>query len=199
MILYSNPKIVCVGLPKTGTTSVDIALHVLGYRIAMWNNVYADLALAQQWHKLWRVLDRYDGCRDMPWCCLYKQIHMAFPKSKFILTVRSPDPWIKSILKHFDPSPENPRQDHRDGAKFREQIFGHKYPKENPQGYLKNLQKHNKEVLDYFGDRLLVMDLEKGDGWAKLCEFLGKSAPDQPFPHANRASEYEDVVPCGGL
>jgi hypothetical protein len=30
------------------------------------------------------------------------------------------------------------------------------------------------------------MDFSKGDGWAKLCEFLGiKKVPSRPFPHKN--------------
>ena len=37
-------------------------------------------------------------------------------------------------------------------------------------------------------DDLLVFDLPKGDGWEKLCGFLGHEVPDKPFPHANKAS-----------
>jgi hypothetical protein len=35
---------------------------------------------------------------------------------------------------------------------------------------------------------LLVFDLPRGDGWEELCAFLGHPIPDEPFPHANRAS-----------
>jgi hypothetical protein len=30
---------------------------------------------------------------------------------------------------------------------------------------------------------------EKGDGWEKLCRFLGRDIPEGPFPHANRTNE----------
>ena len=34
-------------------------------------------------------------------------------------------------------------------------------------------------------DRLLVMDIIAGDGWDKLCPFLGKPVPEAAFPHRN--------------
>jgi 3'(2'), 5'-bisphosphate nucleotidase len=42
--------------------------------------------------------------------------------------------------------------------------------------------------MDYFKDRpqdLLVIDVTAGEGWEKLCPFLGKPTPDIPFPKAN--------------
>lgn len=35
-------------------------------------------------------------------------------------------------------------------------------------------------------ERLLEWSVE--DGWAPLCNFLGKPVPDEPFPHANAAA-----------
>lgn len=35
-------------------------------------------------------------------------------------------------------------------------------------------------------DRLLEWSVE--DGWEPLCEFLGKTVPDEPFPHVNSAA-----------
>lgn len=35
-------------------------------------------------------------------------------------------------------------------------------------------------------ERLLEWSVE--DGWAPLCNFLGKPAPEEPFPHANVAA-----------
>lgn len=35
-------------------------------------------------------------------------------------------------------------------------------------------------------ERLLEWSVE--DGWAPLCTFLGKSVPEEPFPHANVAA-----------
>ena len=37
-------------------------------------------------------------------------------------------------------------------------------------------------------DDLLVFDLPADAGWSKLCAFLDQEVPDEPFPHANKAS-----------
>ncbi len=70
-----------------------------------------------------------------------------------------------------------------------EWIYGVGYPKYNKQIYLNRFRKHNREVMEYFksrADDLLIVSWEKGDQWDKLCNFLGKPLPDQPFPHTNK-------------
>ena len=37
-------------------------------------------------------------------------------------------------------------------------------------------------------ERLLVMEL--GEGWERLCKFLDKKVPDQPYPKANSTQEF---------
>ena len=64
-------------------------------------------------------------------------------------------------------------------------------PEGNEAVYVERYERHNREVLDYFRDRpgdLLVIDLPGDAGWEKLCAFLGHPVPDEPFPHANKAS-----------
>jgi hypothetical protein len=64
-------------------------------------------------------------------------------------------------------------------------------PEGNESTYIERYERHNREVLEYFRDRpddLLVMDIPADAGWDKLCVFLGRDVPDEPFPHANKAS-----------
>ncbi len=75
---------------------------------------------------------------------------------------------------------------------MRKWIYGVGCPEGNEEVYVKRFEQHNKEVIDYFKDRpndLLVLDLAKGDGWEKLCSFLGADIPNVPFPHAHKASD----------
>ena len=47
-------------------------------------------------------------------------------------------------------------------------------------------------MLDHFKERpeaLLVLRITEGDGWEKLCPFLGQKIPRMPFPHANKAND----------
>ena len=49
------------------------------------------------------------------------------------------------------------------------------------------LEAHHEKVRSVVPEgQLLEMDL--GEGWAPLCEFLGVPIPDEPFPRANDAT-----------
>ena len=50
---------------------------------------------------------------------------------------------------------------------------------------LKKYNMHIANAKNYFQQKnhnLLVMDVEAGDGWEKLCPFLGKEVLTSPFP-----------------
>jgi sulfotransferase family protein len=50
-------------------------------------------------------------------------------------------------------------------------------------------QKHEADVLQHFASRpekLLRIRICEGEGWDKVCGFLGKDIPDVPFPHKHR-------------
>lgn len=175
-----KPKVFCIGFHKTGTSSLSAALKVLGYRVTgaagrhdpeIGNKV---LSIA------YPLVEKYDAFQDNPWPIIYKDLDTKFPGSKFILLIRTPESWIKSQVKHFGVK-ETP---------MRKWIYGVGCPAGNEEIYLKRYNEHNEEVLDYFKDRpdsLVVMDLAKGDGWDKLCPFLGCKIPNKDFPHANKA------------
>ena len=83
---------------------------------------------------------------------------------------------------------------------MRKWIYGVGSPQGNEAIYVKRFERHNAEVVTHFRDRandLLVMDLTKGDGWEKLCGFLGADVPDRAFPHANKAQERQTATAPG--
>ncbi len=57
---------------------------------------------------------------------------------------------------------------------------------------------HEQRVFDHFkGDqahRLLTFDLFDGDGFDKLCEFLDRPVPEQPFPWGNSAASKTGAI-----
>jgi len=177
-------KVFCIGFHKTGTKTLAHALKSLGYRVTGPNSVkdprIGENALAMAM----RLASQYDAFQDNPWPVLFQQLDEAFPKSRFILTSRPTDAWITSVLKHFE---ENT-------TPMREWIYGYGFPCNNEQEYISRYNRHNNEVVKYFADReddLLVMNSENGYGWDALCKFLGKTVPDIPFPHLNRAIDRE--------
>jgi hypothetical protein len=63
-----------------------------------------------------------------------------YPKSKFVLTLRASDTWIKSQIRHFG-SDETP---------MRRWIYGFGCPKGNEEVFIRRFETHNLEVIDYF-------------------------------------------------
>lgn len=176
-------KVFCIGFHKTGTTTLEVALKRLGYRVTGSFGT-RDPDIATKVHEMaFRKVADYDAFEDNPWPVLYRELDTRFPGSKFILTRRPPEAWIRSQVKDFAAT-ETP---------MRRWIYGETAgcPLGNEDIYLARYQRHNSEVLEYFRDRpqdLLVMDIPQNANWAVLCNFLGHDIPDEPFPHANKAS-----------
>lgn len=167
-------KIFGIGLSRTGTTSLTKALELLGYEIIH----------APRPHflpELYDVIKEVDGATDLPIAFQYKELDKLFPNSKFILTTRSLESWLKScweypiLYRRSRRFPESNLGVLMYGRKFN---FRHTYIR------------HHKQVIKYFKDRdLLIMNLPEGDGWNELCSFLGKEIPNIPFPHLNTMAE----------
>jgi hypothetical protein len=178
-----RPKVFCIGFHKTGTTTLEVALQKLGYRVTGSFGT-KDPDIAGKVHEMaYALAERFDAFEDNPWPILYRQLDQRFPGSKFILTRRPAEAWIRSQVKDFA-STETP---------MRRLIYGETAgcPEGNESTYVDRYERHNREVLEYFADRpddLLVMDIPADAHWEHLCAFLGAEVPAEPFPHANKAS-----------
>jgi hypothetical protein len=65
------------------------------------------------------------------------------------------------------------------------------------QSFLSTFVQHNEAVREYFAgcENFLVMDIEVGDGWEKLCRFLRIDVPvGVPFPWESALSGGQDPV-----
>lgn len=173
-------KIIGVGFQKTGTSSLRDALRYLDYTVGDTRYKLLPAILRGDYERVLRDLARYDAVEDNPWCIIYKALDKRIDNAKFILTIREEEAWYRSVNRHIG----NLRDP------MHEWIYGRGkgLPQEDKAHTIAVYRKHNAEVLEYFKDRpddLLVMDFTKGDGWDKLCPFLGKTIPNVPIPHAN--------------
>ena len=76
-------KIWCLGLSRTGTTTLSEVLNRVGYR-------HIHYPTDEQ------MLDmNNDGCGDIPVIPVYKELDRRFPNSKFIYTIRDKESWLK--------------------------------------------------------------------------------------------------------
>lgn len=182
----SKKKVFCIGFQKTGTSSMREALVTLGYDVT---GVFGrDIGLEQlrrDYVKIGlEIAQRFDAVEDMPWPLMFRELDATFPGSKFILTVRDTDRWYSSIAGHFGATPYHLQQlTYGDDAPA---------PVGHEARYREVYEAHNAAVEAHFADRpqdLLVMCLEQGDGWNKLCPFLGVAEPDAPFVHTNSSRQ----------
>ena len=184
-------KVFCIGWHKTGTSTLGLALIELGYSVvgcrldleeSMRRGAYDD-ALA--------IANRYDAVQDVPWALLYQELDQAFPDSLFIFTDRDDVSWMRSAIAHFGNTYHS----------MHEWIYGSGSCVGNEDVYLARFREHRRAVRQYFAGRqndFLELNLGHGDGWDKLCGFLGCPVPRKPWPHANKGkhtfNRYDRVI-----
>ena len=186
-------KIFGVGFHKTGTSSLHRAFGMLGYRAIHGDGTGSKhggdegvslIRQIQSGDYDLATLSLYDAFTDNPYFTIWRQLAEKFPEAKFILTERDEAEWLNSCVRYYRGRRTRP---------MREWMFGeHADPSANEaaaQAWLTAYQNHNRSIREYFSsqpDRLLVMNVMKGDGWGKLCPFLGRAIPRAAFPHANQ-------------
>ncbi len=174
-------KVFGVGFQRTGTTSLSAALNTLGIKTLQFpKELYDDID-----HD---VIREFDGFTDDPVTLLYKELDKRHPESKFIHTIRDEKTWIKSIHWLLTTGKVKFKESFtKYGDEFNMKLFG--TTEYDEKLFLETYRKYNEEVFNYFSNRsddFLVIDLTKGEGFEKLCPFLGKPLPDRPFPHRNK-------------
>ena len=117
---WPQQKVFCVGMHKSGTTSFHQLMSDLGARslhstrrsmaaLGLGANNSAeegdgtrsDLTARIDAPMLQKLVDQYDCFSDNPWPLLYRRLDVAFPGSRFVLTVRDTENWLRSQIEHF--------------------------------------------------------------------------------------------------
>lgn len=121
---------------------------------------------------------------DRPWnvADLYQSLDTAFPGSRFILTWREPESWWKSTEHWLNVSHPD---DHVKLGYYLRHLHTDRVDRDS---FIEGYRAHNAGIRAYFGGRTDFLDInfEDGDGWERLCPFLGLPAPAVPFPHEKR-------------
>jgi hypothetical protein len=181
-------RIFGIGLHKTATTSLHKALTILGYDSAHWRNAHWAKAIWREMSETGRsaTIERCYALSDLPIPIMYRDLDKAYPGSKFILTMRDEDKWVRSVKNHWshnynrfrmawdnDPFSHKVHKLLYGQTTFDETVMRERY------------QRHNWEVQAYFLNRpddLRVMHMDGGAGWTELCGFLGNPMPGAPYP-----------------
>ena len=118
----------------------------------------------------------------------YKYLDYKFPGSKFILTVRDLDSWLISMEYICE---KYPVRSLGDDIPIMRRMLIYEAVVFDREKFITAFERHHHDIKRYFCGRaedLLEMNIIAGEGWDKLCPFLGAPLPMVPFPNLNRRS-----------
>lgn len=170
--MTTNSKTWGIGLGRTGTTSLCEALGILGYNRVVHNPTFEDLLTA-------------DAAADNGCIIYYKFVDYKYSGSKFVLTLRNMESWLESMkFLHSHIA----KVTNKDNLPILRRMLIYETVDYDRDKYVEAYLRHHEDVRRYFRERpndLLEINIIDGEGWEKLCPFLGLPTPSVPFPHSN--------------
>ena len=175
-------KIFGIGLARTGTKSLSVALGILKLR-------------SIHWPRSMKAIDEHEASCDSTVACRFRELDQLYPGSKFVLTIRDMESWLASVTRHFRrftvprPVPRNPAErfaEDADRVLYSRAAFSEPVDEAK---FRNAYRRHTEDVFAYFEKRpddLLTYNLVGGAGWEPLCNFLLRAVPPTPFPHLNQ-------------
>lgn len=187
-----NEKVFGIGFHRTGTKSLQVALEMLGIPSAHYylKEIYESPNIANKWNFNESFFNQFDGFTDNPTPFIFQKLDQLFPNSKFILTIRPIEDWLKSIQFLFQLNQDKWSDWDKACHKI---LYGNNTAPFNVENAKVQYLKHIREVKNYFSKRveqLLIIDFEKEtDHWKPLCQFLNKPIPLQAFPWLHQSPQ----------
>ncbi|KAK5996010.1 hypothetical protein PT974_04433 [Cladobotryum mycophilum] len=212
-------QVLCLGMCRTGTTSLLETLTQLGYTPIHMQHIIENTDRKRLWIEAIEstfidqkpygraefdiLLQGFDATLDIPAAIFAEQLVKAYPEAKVILTTRSVDSWIRSmnntVWQHFRwPS-------YRILSYIEPEFMGtiiklldlifyvhskNKYDgPEAEQAFLA----HNQRVREMVPAKNLL-ELSPPFDMEKLCGFLDKPLPSSSYPHVNNKEEFIQKV-----
>jgi len=213
--------VIGAGLPRTGTMSLQKALTELydakcyhmtdvlqgdQEDIDVWVDAMDGKMTPTKWHQYFKRKNYATGV-DFPLARFYKELMVAFPSAKVVMSTRDPATWHGSVYSSIYQLTRL-MTDHwsygrliqtLDGRKNCGKHFFQKIDSKVAPGCdvaLYDAIRGGPEMSEKFfldwetevkksvpADRLLVHSAK--EGWAPLCNFLGLPIPDRPYPRVN--------------
>ncbi len=186
-----HPRVFCLGLNKTGTTSFHSAMTILGYKSLHWGGQVTRDLVADALEKNLPLLTYLE-----PQCRAFSDIEILaknfelldtqYPDSRYVLTVRPIESWLESREKHVKKNMRTKKEGKYNGSflKIDKDQWRHHYVT------------HHRKVREYFSGRndFIEIDIISGDGWEPICTLLKLPLPEISFPHANRAKTFQSNI-----
>lgn len=168
-----------LGMPKTGTVSLALALEILGYRVLHdfkeMEKLSTNLSNGFTYDPLF---DKYNAFLDFPHPAKALSSVWAIPETKIIYTLRDDNlEWINSCLVHV----------------LHSRVSGdNNWIEINVRSLLDEKVDLDLRISLLPTERCLKLDVPSG--WKPLCDFLNKPIPNVDFPHENGSIEKLEKV-----
>jgi len=198
-------KVFCIGLNKTGTTSLVDAWKELGYtkiysgydkptlsKIMPNKFVFEDgniinSGFNNDYYILKLLISGYECMKDRPFNTnnLYLWLEKNYYNSKFILTIRDEEEWWNSVNKWLSFTTESDKIKGEMRINLYKKHFNTtEFTKDSFIDYYRD---YNNKVKEYFkgNPNFLEINICNGEGWELLCPFLNKPIPNKEFPKSN--------------
>lgn len=190
----SYDKVFCIGLNKTGTTTLGDMLGTMGFKHHGWD---PSLFWLHQSGSIAQLIDRTktsESFSDWPWPLVVPELLAHFgERARFILTRRSTSQiWFESLKGHSLIT--------QPGNNARSLVYGYEYPQENEAAHVEFYKNHVSKTRALFvetglGHLLLEVCWEEGAGWRDVAQFLARPIPNEPLPHHNSKHRRERFLP----
>lgn len=200
-------QVIGAGVGRTGTYSLKLAINQLGagpchhmeavlhdmpVQVPLWNEAVNG---RPDWQAIYRG---FASAVDWPTACFFRELLQAYPTAKFVLTIRDPEKWADSFaatIHKLVGEKEQAPPDKKAWLEMADRIItrtGFAQGLDHEQ-LVRAYVAHNEAVKAAIPPRQLLV-FEVKNGWAPLCDFLGVSVPDEPFPKTNHRAEFWDRV-----
>ena len=137
---------------------------------------------------------------DAPPACFGPELIAAYPDAKVVLSLRDIDSWYDSVMATVNEATKSPLNlllgviDQafmgRWGPMLGRMIQG-TFGGDLEKNGRKAFQVHYDEIRRLVPEENLL-EYKLGEGWDRLCKFLGTEIPKQPFPHINETASFHD-------
>ena len=190
-------RIIGAGPGRTGTASLKAALEqLLGapcYHMFEVENRTGDLAVWRDaagghlpdWN---RFFDGYAAAVDWPAAAFWQELAAAFPDAPILLSYRDPDDWWRSAHATIFPST---LRAHGEWREMLDALFSNRFtPSLDDRDACVEAYLNHIETVRRRAPASRLVEWSPGDGWKPLCNALGITEPDTPFPHTNSTREF---------
>lgn len=194
-------KVVGAGVGRTGTMSLKNGLEqLLGKPCYHMIEVFGHpehvpmFRAAAEGEKIdWNeMLQGYGSTSDFPICLFWQEVLEANPDAVVVLsTRRDAEAWWESASQTiFAIAGSSLPPEMAEWFEMWTAVAGARFTADwnDREAAIAAYERHNAEVRASAPGRLV--EWQASDGWGPLCEALGLSVPDEPFPHLNKREDF---------